>query len=228
MSNRFTHKYLEMVGRGIPSRLVRIRLNDKPWFNPEIRKEIRTRNRLHKLARRNQSNQSLQKYKSQRKKVNNMIKYAREQFFLSANELVNSLQSKNSKSYWTFVKRMMKGTGNNYTIPPLYNGSTGELVYEDKAKADLLNQYFCSITSINDSNREPPNVVPRTHAILSNIDVNIQDVKDILQTLQIGKVCGDDGISHQMLKATSETICLPLSILFRYSLRTCKYGTCSI
>jgi hypothetical protein len=33
----------------------------------------------------------------------------------------------------------------------LCNGSTGELVYEDKAKADLLNQYFCSITSINDS-----------------------------------------------------------------------------
>ena len=223
MSNRFTHKYLEMVGRGIPSKLVRIRLNDKPWFNSEIRKEIRTRNRLHKLARRNQSNQSLQKYKSQRNKVNNMIKYAREQLFQSANELVNSLQSKNSKSYWTFVKRMMKGRGHNYTIPPLYNESTGELVYEDKTKADLLNQYFCSITSINDSNREPPNVVPRTHAILSNIDVNIQDVKDILQTLQIGKACGDDGISHQMLKATSETICLPLSILFRYSLRTCKF-----
>ena len=48
---------------------------------------------------------------------------------------------------------MMKGTGNNYTIPPLYNGSSGELVYEDKEKADLLNQYVCSITSINDSNR---------------------------------------------------------------------------
>jgi hypothetical protein len=34
--------------RKIPSKLVRIRLNDKPWFNSEIRKEIRTRNRLHK------------------------------------------------------------------------------------------------------------------------------------------------------------------------------------
>ena len=139
MSNRFAHKYLEMVGRGIPSRLVRIRLNDKPWFNSEIRKEIRTRNRLHKLARRNQSNQSLQKYKSQRNKVNNMIKYAREQFFLSANELVNSLQSKNSKYYWTFVKRIMKGTGNNYTIPLLYNGSTGELVYEIRVITKLPN-----------------------------------------------------------------------------------------
>ena len=30
-------------------------------------------------------------------------------------------------------------------------------------------------------------------------------------------------ISHQMLKTTSETICLPLSILFRYSLRACKF-----
>jgi hypothetical protein len=118
---------------------------------------------------------------------------------------------------------MMIDTGNNYTIPRLYNWSSGEFVYEDKAKAELLNQYFCSITSINDSNREPPNVIPRTHAILSNIDVNIQDVKDILQTLQIGKACGDDGISHQMLKATSETICLPLNILFMYSLRNCKF-----
>ena len=53
--------------------------------------------------------------------------------------------------------------------------------------------------------------------------MNVQDVKDILQTLQIGKACGDDVISHQMLKATSETMCLPLSILFRYSLRICKF-----
>ena len=127
MSNRFTHKYLKMVGRGIPSKLVRIRISDKPWFNSEIRKEICTRNRLHKLARRNQSNQSLQKYESQRNKVNNMIKYARKQFFLGANELhvVNSLQSKNSKSYWTLVKLLMTGTENNYTIPPLYDGSSG-------------------------------------------------------------------------------------------------------
>ena len=121
-----TRGYLKMVGRGIPSKLVRIRISDKPWFNSEIRKEMHTRNRLHKLSRRNQSNQSLQKYESQRNKVNNMIKYARKQFFLGANELhvVNSLQSKNSKSYWTLVKRLMKGTGNNYTILSLYNGSS--------------------------------------------------------------------------------------------------------
>ena len=51
MSNRFTHKYREMVGRRIPSKLVRIRLSDKPWFNSEIKKEICTKNHLHKIAK---------------------------------------------------------------------------------------------------------------------------------------------------------------------------------
>jgi hypothetical protein len=76
-----------------------------------------------------------------------MIKYAHKQFFLGANELhvVNSLQSKNSKSYWTLVKLLMKGTGNNYTIPPLYNGSSGELVYEDKTKAGTEEELFVGI-----------------------------------------------------------------------------------
>jgi hypothetical protein len=40
-----------------------------------------------------------------------------------------------------------------------------------------------------------------------------------LQTLKIGKVCGDDGITHQMLKGTSETICIPLAIIFNFSLQ---------
>jgi hypothetical protein len=57
-------------------------------------------------------------------------------------------------------------------------------------------------------------VIGKWWNIQAKIDVNIQDVKDILQTLQIGKACGDDVINHQMLKATSETMCLPLSILF--------------
>ena len=67
----------------------------------------------------------------------------------------------------------MKGTGYNYTITPLYDESTGELVYGDKAKADMLSQYFCAITYINDSNTDPPNVAPRTDAILSKINFKV-------------------------------------------------------
>jgi hypothetical protein len=37
--------------------------------------------------------------------------------------------------------------------------------------------------------------------------------------LKIGKACGDDGITHQMLKSTSETICILLAIIFNFSLQ---------
>lgn len=75
----------------------------------------------------------------------------------SANELENSLHSENSKLLWSSAKMTdcEGGAGNGYTRPPLYDGSTGELVYDDKTKTDLQNQYFCSsIISINDTNRE--------------------------------------------------------------------------
>jgi len=65
----------------------------------------------------------------------------------------------------------------------------------------------------------PPDIPSRTDALLSNIYITEHDVKDILQTLKIGKACGDDGITHQMLKSTSETICIPLAIIFNFSLQ---------
>ena len=97
MAERFTNKYLEMIARHIPSKTIRVRPNDKPWYNSEIRKEIRTRDRLHKILRKKYTTISLQHFKAQRDKVNNMIKHAREQFFLSADELVDSFHKKRSK-----------------------------------------------------------------------------------------------------------------------------------
>ena len=48
MAIKFSDKYLEMAKSFIPSKTVTIRPTDKPWFNSAIRKEIRTRDRLHK------------------------------------------------------------------------------------------------------------------------------------------------------------------------------------
>ena len=98
MCERFTRKYLEMIARNIPSKMIRVRQYDKPWFTSDIRREIRTRDRLHKMLKRNKSTTNLQRYKSQRNKVNNMIKYAREQFFLSANEIIDSFSKNDPKS----------------------------------------------------------------------------------------------------------------------------------
>ena len=60
-------------------------------------------------------------------KVNNMIKHAREQFLLSGNELVDSLKRNDSKSYWSLIWKLMKGTSQHYSIPPLYDKSVEQI-----------------------------------------------------------------------------------------------------
>jgi hypothetical protein len=96
---------------------------------------------------------------------------------------------------------------------------SNELIYDDKIKAYLLNKYVCSISFVDDTNHVPPDIPSRTDALLSNIYITEHDIKDILQALKIGKACGDDGITHQMLRSTSETICIPLAIIFNFSLQ---------
>jgi hypothetical protein len=49
----------------------------------------------------------------------------------------------------------MKGTCTASVLPPLFDSATGEMEQSDKAKADLLNKYICSISSVNDSDIDP-------------------------------------------------------------------------
>jgi hypothetical protein len=55
----------------------------------------------------------------------------------------------------------MKGTSQNYSIPPLYDNDSNELIYDDKIKANLLNKYFCSISIVDDTNHVPPDIPSR-------------------------------------------------------------------
>ena len=88
----------------IPVKIITIRPNDKPWFNSSIKSAMHIRDRLHKQVKQNSSPLLLHKYKTQRNKVNNMIKYAREQFFIKANDMLEKNGKSNTKSYWKLVK----------------------------------------------------------------------------------------------------------------------------
>ena len=61
---------------------------------------------------------------------------------------------------------------------------------------------------------DPPNLPRRTPFSLDVDDINDDDVKDILKSLQIGKASGGDFISHQMLKKYCSHCVLTLEIYF--------------
>jgi hypothetical protein len=91
--------------------------------------------------------------------------------------------------------------------------------FEDQEKAQLLNDYFCSIATLDNDNKDIPYMTDRGPGILTEITVTEQDINDIFSCLDPKKASGSDDISHRMLIATKNTICRPLCKLFNLSLR---------
>jgi hypothetical protein len=60
--------------------MVTVRNSDRPWFNSELRREIRKRDRIRKTAKQYSKQSDIDKYKKQRNKVNNLKKTAKEHF----------------------------------------------------------------------------------------------------------------------------------------------------
>ena len=85
----------------------------------------------------------------------------------------------------------------------------------------MLNKYFCSVTNIDDSDKELPVFDDRGANVIEGIVIFEQDVIDMISVLDPNKAVGSDMISNKMLTAVKDDIALPLSMLFNKSLR-CK------
>ena len=80
MCNTFTETFLRVARECIPTKIVTIRNSDRPWFNSELRREIRKRVRIRKTVKKYSKQSDIDKYKKQRNRVNNLKKIAKEHF----------------------------------------------------------------------------------------------------------------------------------------------------
>ena len=117
----------------------------------------------------------------------------------------------------------LKSTGTSTSIPPLLNMTTGNIEVEDKDKSNLLNNYFASISTVDDDGSDVPHCDCRTDHNLSSIHITEEDIIDIIKPLNIKKASGIDEISHLMLRNTVQTVYKPLYLLFTKSLELCVY-----
>jgi hypothetical protein len=217
---KFTQIFLDIVKLHIPHKYVTVRPQDRPWYNSEIRKMSRKRDRYKHSATISGKLSDWTRYKQTRNKVNNMKKQAKEIFYNNIEFTLNDASSCNPRQYWKIVKMLIKN--NSLTcdfIPPLLNEIDGTYSFTDTEKANNLNTYFSSVSTIDDSQARLPHFNSKTNAHLHNIIITEQDVIDILANLNINKANGPDEISHRMLKETRFSICTPLSIIFNRSMQ---------
>ena len=118
MVEEFTKLCLDIARQCIPTKTITVRDYDKPWFNNEIRKEIRLRDRLRKNVIKFGRESDTLKYKKQRNKVNNMKKKAKENFESNLDNILFD-NSTNPKIYWKIMKILIKSNKGSNCIPPL-------------------------------------------------------------------------------------------------------------
>ena len=205
----------------IPCRKVLIRQNDKPWFNSDLRHNLRIRDRLRKRYFKTKRENDHISFKRQRNKVNNMIKYAKENCVNKIDDIILNQGTGNScRTFWQVMGRFMGKTGTSINIPPLLKRDN---TFTDYEKAEELNTYFLSISNIDDANIEIPNFENRCNVDFTQIRIAESEVVDILKILKLNKATGPDGISNRMLKLTCSTVSVLLAKLFNLSLKAHIY-----
>ena len=87
----------------------------------------------------------------------------------------------------------------------MLNTSYGDSIwhFNDQDKANCLNDYFASISTVNDSETQLPPFTKTTDNALSQINYTELAIENIIEVHNSNKASGGDDISHKMLKGVS-------------------------
>jgi hypothetical protein len=126
----------------------------------------------------------------------------------------------NPKKFWQYVKSQTKTRPGVSDLKYKDADTNQEKTTEtDKEKAEVLLNFFSTVFTI-EPDGDLPQFGSRADTMMAGIKVDVDIVKKKLDKLNSNKSPGPDGIHPRVLKEASESLSLPLSLLFQHSLDT--------
>ena len=210
----FTDNLLNIAEECIPTKDVTIRPCDLPWLNNNIRKLMRQRNRLYKKYKKQKTSALFDEFKQLRNKVTSNLRKAKQEYIRS---LANKLKTSNLslQDYWRTLKSFIKPSQTS-TIPPLFHENA--YISDTNEKANLINNFFAEQSVLDDHLATLPDSVDSGGPSLDSIVFTPTEVKDILNTLKLGKASGPDNVNNRILKEAAVPLSDSLCDLFNYSM----------
>ena len=220
---KWTNMLLDIAKRNIPNKIASVRPNDKRWYNGFLRRLKRIKLRRFKAMTKNPSENNRSSFISARNLYDREIDLAKNNYENNKYNLLANDASKNNKKWWSLLKNILNNDNIPDGIPPLTHG--GRSLVNDVDKANAFNNYFLSISSLDDSNINIPddNRLFVNDWDLSEIHISIQDVIDQISSINTNKSYGPDGIHPLLIKEGGETLNLLLQRLFNSSLECKKF-----
>jgi hypothetical protein len=211
----WTNKFLNVAKSCIPNKTVLVRPTDKPWYNNKLRRLLRKKTRIHNYAKRNNSEFLWAKFRKVRNTYYSEIKSAKTAHEKKILDEISNYNDQNTKKWWGLINRLL---GKSYTpdVPILFDNGKPLCCYFEKA--NLLNNFFTSVTYLDENNKKLPmdGILPNDP--LEDIQITEQEIIDQLKILDTSKAYGPDGIPPVLLKTAGEIIAPSLLSIFKKSL----------
>ena len=129
----------------------------------------------------------------------------------------NALNDKNTdrKVYWTILNNILHNIKIPSILPILVYGKTIANIVE---KGNLFNFFASQCTPLENTSKLPP-LLMKTDKRLNTISFEDSDITSIIKSLKPTKAHGADNISIRLIQLCSDSIILPLTLIFKFSLR---------
>ena len=181
-------------------------------------KKIKKKNRLWGRIRKNLAHEE---EKLQYKKLNNQIRRLTRKGKKLMEKQIAINSKKNPKAFWKYAQSKLKSKS---SIPDIMkNDDESNPIYasKDRDKSDIFLDYFSSVFTEEPPGEDMPSFEQRDYETeLSNIEITVEKVMLKLKNLKVNKSPGPDCIHPRVLHEISPAISIPLTELFKTSLKT--------
>ena len=199
---------LLLVGRFVPTKVIRVRNKDKPWFDNQCRHAFGLKQEAHLRWTRDRSRVNWEGFVSCQVRANETYSEGKRQFSARNRDVLMNAQSLHK--WCSTLKSAVFGLSSS--LQPLIGGGGG-VVCESVGKADLLSDHFDGKQS-----RESVDLPLTCHQYLRLISFAFRSSEVRRLLLDFDPYGGSDplGMFPLLLKRTADGLASPLSILIMY------------
>ena len=119
------------------------------------------------------------------------------------------------KVYWTIMNNILHNI-KIPSIPPIL--ASGKTITNIAEKANLFNNFFASQCIPLENTSKLLRLLMKTDKRLNPISFKDSDITSIIKSLKPTKTHGADDISVRMIQLCGDSLTLPLTLIFRFSL----------
>ena len=224
---RFSTLFSLMIEKHAPLRQIRVSEKYCPWINADLKRLIRTRDRLKRSAVKHKSQVMISSYKQCRNQVNTLNVTLKRQYFSD-----KILQQKgNMKESWQTINQLLNKRSKSTNIYSLSDSS--QTLFDKQRISDKMNQFFCSVgkTLAADIDVTPNPLLSGEFSIndggkIFNFRaINEGDLQKAMAKMKIKKSFGIDNISGYFLKIAFAVISSKLKVKVSPVYESVRWGS---